>query len=124
MSMGRSFILAAIIGVTVSLMANGSKLAFTDYQPEADEWLAYALMAAFPFAVLAAWGFREWAAWLCALVLTTVAWGAYLVEGVPQLATEGSIDMGLGFLVMTAPVWIAVASVLIGLSVRAIRPAR
>jgi len=119
MSARRSFLVAAIIGITVSLMVNGSKLALTDYRPEADEWLAYALMAAFPFAVLGALGFRRRADWLVALMLTIGAWGAYLVLGIPQLASAGSIDMGLGFLAATSPAWIAIAVVLGGWAARA-----
>ena len=121
MSLRRSLLFAAAIGIAVSLVANGCKLAFTHYRPEADEWLAYAVMAAFPFTALAAFGFRGGITWLLAILLTLGAWGAYLVGGIPQLAGEGFIDMGLGFLVATSPIWIATVAAIAGLLMR--RPA-
>ena len=114
MSLRRALLIAAAIGIAVSLVANGCKVAFTHYRPEVDEWLAFSLMAAFPFASLAALGFRGGIAWLLAMLLTVGAWGAYLVGGIPQLATEGSIDMGLGFFVASSPIWIAIIAVVVG----------
>ena len=120
----RSIFAAALIGAAVSVAANGSKLAFTDYRPEADEWLAYALMAAFPFAVLALFGLRNRAGWLVAAALTLIAWAPYLAFGIPQLAARHSIDMGLAFLVITSPGWITAASVAAGLLGRPARGQR
>jgi hypothetical protein len=115
MTRRRALAIAATLGIIVSVAANGAKLAFTDYQPEADEWAAYALMAALPFAMLALLGWRGRLPWLAALVLTLGAWGHYLIVGIPQLARRGHIDMDLGFAIATSPLWIALLTVIAGL---------
>jgi hypothetical protein len=114
MTLGRALSLAALIGLVVSLVANGCKVAFTDYEPESDEWMAYGVMAALPFVALSPFPLRRLVPWAIALSLTVAAWTAYLIGGIPQLAREGSIDMGLGFLVSTSPVWITLAAILGG----------
>lgn len=121
MSLIRDLSLSAAIGLLVSLTANGCKLAFTNYTPEADEWLAYAAMAACPFAVLAISRLSGRAEWLLAVLLTAGAWGMYLLQGIPQLATRGSTDMALGIIVGTSWIWITAAVLLVGLLPRAFR---
>jgi hypothetical protein len=120
MSRRRLFITAALIGVAVSLLADGSKAAFTDYRPEADEWFGYALEAAAPFLVLASMDVQRLGPWFIGLVLTVAVWAAYLLEGIPQLAVRGYIYPSLTvYLVATSWVWITLTVLLAGRVLRA-----
>lgn len=109
---------AALIGGLTSILANGAKDLFTAYTPEPDEWVAYACFAAFPFLVLTLARLLRPLPWLVGIALTLLAWGAYLAIGIPQLRRDGFIDMGLGFLVATSPLWIAIVSVAVGMFTR------
>jgi hypothetical protein len=107
-------IAAAVIGGSISIVANGAKTALTNYTPEAVEWVAYAGIAAFPFFVLTLARMRHWRPWAMGGAVTLLVWGAYLAYGIPQLRDGRGIDMGLGFAVASSPVWITIVSVLTG----------